>query len=363
MRSVVKYLFDCTICPPRAKYDPDNTVSAITSRDNAVYERHNVEFTSDTNLKLMGSLWTMQTKSSTIKPSACLIYLHSLGTNQFEALNIVPLICSPVVSVFAFDFPGCGVSEGTGIPLDGSGYKLVLAAQAHLRTHFQIREFALWGRSMGAAIALHTVSFTNEFNCVVADSSFETTKRIVIDQARANHIPQFLIKMAFPIFRNYAREFAEIDIDSPFPIEYVSSARTPLMMGHGRNDTFVPPHHARHLFDKYGCKAKQLYLFAGKHNSTRPSHWYEAAGRFIYRHFGISGWVKSYNSIYASSGLHVGELQVVLEDLAKLHLSVEKQSHQDHVEEESVKEEEESSSEEPYNELQTFTDVKNVVYP
>ena len=365
MRSVVKYVFECTICPPRATYDPDNTVSAMTCECGDVIERHKVEFLVDDHLKLMGSLWTMRT-SNNVQPTCCCIYLHSLGTNQFEVLNIVPLLCNSSVAVFGFDFPGCGISEGDAIPLDGNGFKVVLAAKEHLKTHFQIREFAIWGRSMGAAIALHTVSVSNEFNCCIADSSFETTKRIVLDQARENHIPQVLVRMAYPVFRKYAREFAGMDIDSPFPLEFVSQARTPLLMGHGLRDTFVPPHHSRHIYDRYGYKVKQLYMFPGKHNSTRPARWYEAAGRFIYRYFGIPGWFRQYVPIYTTTTLHIGEINIVLEDIDRMrrYRAQHTETELDVAEGSSAAQEpEESSAEEPYNELQTFTDAKDVVYP
>jgi pimeloyl-ACP methyl ester carboxylesterase len=72
-------------------------------------------------------------------------------------LNIIPFLCTPELAMFAFAFPGCGISEGKAAPLDRSGSQLVLAAVRHLRVRFSFTQFALWGRSLGAAIALHTV--------------------------------------------------------------------------------------------------------------------------------------------------------------------------------------------------------------
>ena len=313
MRGVIRYLLDCTLCPPRATYDPNDTISAITTENGPVFERHNVEFKTGIDLTMTGSLWKMKCPDK--KPRSCCIYLHSLGTNQFEVINIVPFLCTDRLCLFAFDFPGCGLSQGDATPLDGSGCQIVLDAVRYISEHFDIHDFALWGRSMGAAIALHTASISDAFSCVVSDSAFECTRKIVTDQAHLNHIPVCLINLAFRIFKEAAMEELNLDIDSPFPGEYVASSKTPLLMGHGRSDTFVLPSHARHLFDKYGCRNKQLYLFKGKHNSTRPRQWYETVGRFIYRHCGIKDKVRAYNLVYASSHLHVGELNLVLSEI------------------------------------------------
>jgi predicted esterase len=226
-------------------------------------------------------------------------------------LNIVPFLCTPELAMFAFDFPGCGVSEGRATPLDGSGCELVLGAVRHLRAQFQFTQFALWGRSLGAAIALHTVSTTNDFRCVVADSSFASTRKFLYDQARANRIPQCLINLVLPIVQAQARRTTAVNIDYPFPINFVQYAQTPVMLGHGSRDRFVPFTHCEAIFERYGSANKQLCRFDSKHNSPRPSHWYRTVARFIYRHLGMDAQVRSYDAVYSSAKLHVGEREAV----------------------------------------------------
>jgi pimeloyl-ACP methyl ester carboxylesterase len=262
----------------------------------------------------MGSLWRERTLPDAT-PTTCLIYLHSLGTNQFEVLNIIPFLCTPELAVFAFDFPGCGVSEGKATPLDGSGCQLVLGAARHLRSRFGFTQFALWGRSLGASIALHAVSISNDFRCVVADSPFASTRDFLSDQAQANKIPKFLIKMALPIVQAEARRMVAANIDYPFPINFVQYAETPLMLGHGTKDTFVPIRHSEMIFSKYGDSKKQLYTFEAKHNSARPCHWYRSVARFIYRHLGLEISVRFYDQVYVASELHVGTVELVMRDI------------------------------------------------
>jgi pimeloyl-ACP methyl ester carboxylesterase len=313
MKRVIRYVLEATVSPPRVVYNPEETISAITC-DDAIFEREIVHFTSDSCLNLMGSLWRDCAQPDP-SPTMCTIYLHSLGTNQFESLNLIPFLCTPELAVFAFDLPGCGISEGPVIPLDGSGCQLVLAAVRHLRSRFSFTQFALWGRSLGAAIALHTVSTSNDLRCVVADSSFTSTRDFLYDQAKANRIPKFLIQLAFPVVRAEAQRRIEMNIDYPFPINFVQFARTPLLLGHGTKDTFIPAHHSEMIFAKYGDASKQLYTFEAKHNSPRPCHWYQTAARFIYRQMGLDDKVRMYNWVYSNSALHVGNLRVVLRDL------------------------------------------------
>ena len=47
----------------------------------------------------------------------CLIYLHGNSSGRPEALPIVDLMIPLGVSVFTFDFVGCGMSEGEYISL------------------------------------------------------------------------------------------------------------------------------------------------------------------------------------------------------------------------------------------------------
>lgn len=311
MKSVVRWLVDVSFRPPRHSYDPDRTVSVVTNNQ-IVYVRKAYEFKNQRGNKLYGSLWTDRAARM---PDNCLLYLHSLGTNQFEALNLVPFMTSQDLALFSFDFPGCGISEGDHIPLDGSGIHDVLAACDFLDSQFHFKKYAVWGRSMGAAIALHSVSASNRFTCCVSDSAFQNTESVVFDQADQNGIPRFAITLIEPIIKYQANKMLKTNIIAPYPLSEVPYSTTPLLMGHGRQDTFVSPSQAQHLFDCYGFADKQLYLFDARHNSVRPYQWYETASRFIYRKLGIKPVKRFYDAIFTGSELHSGIQEVILADI------------------------------------------------
>lgn len=311
MKSIVKWLVDVSFRPPRHTYDPETTVSAVTNGSN-VYVRKSFYFPNKKGDELYGSLW--YDRSQPI-PRNCIFYLHSLGTNQFEGLNLVSFLCSPDLCLFTFDFPGCGISEGDFIPLDGSGIDDVKSAFEYLSSEYHFEKYAIWGRSLGAAIALQSASATDYFSCCVSDSAFKNTESVVYDQAAQNGIPKLCITLVKPFVKQQANSILKTDVISPSPIREVPFSHTPLLMGHGKQDTFVPLPQAQVLFDTYGFQDKQLYIFDARHNSVRPYQWYETASRFVYRKLGLTPTKRFYDAVYNSSMLHSGIHSVILEDI------------------------------------------------
>lgn len=319
MKSVLEWMFEVSLRPPRATYDLNATVCVVESRSNSLYIRQDVTFQNDDSITLYGSLWHERNHP---QPTACIIFLHSLGTNQFECINLIPFLCTPELALFSFDFSGSGMSGGDTIPLVGRGSQDVFAAYNLLKNKFGITQIGLWGRSMGAAIGLDTVSISNDFACIVSDSAFASTEEIVYDQAKINGYPKFLINIAKPILMKQAKKIVGPTLDIQYPIKDVSFSSTPLLMGHGKIDSFVSVSQAQELFNKYGCSDKQLYVFNAKHNTARPNQWYEAAARFVYRKLGIDQKPRMYDIEYRNALLHVGELNYVLADYTETQLAV-----------------------------------------
>ncbi|OHS98353.1 hypothetical protein TRFO_08942 [Tritrichomonas foetus] len=309
MKSLIHWAIDVSLRPPRATYDLDNTICAIENKYDDLFIRTDVEFDNGDNLKLYGSLWRNYRHPH---PTSCIIFLHSLGMNQFECVNIVPFLCTPDLAVFSFDFTGSGKSDGDTIPLIGRGCHDVMTAANFLRTQFQISRIGLWGRSMGAAIGLDTVSISNDFECIVSDSAFASTDQIIYDQAKMNKLPPFFVNLVKPILRKEALKIVGPAFDLNYPLNDVTYASTPLFMGHGKEDSFVPVLQAHELFDKYGCSDKQLFIFDAKHNTPRPPQWYEAAARFIYRKLGIDQKPRMYEVEYKYARLHIGVLNEII---------------------------------------------------
>ena len=311
MKGVVKWMISNAICPPRCKYNLSNIITVITDENNNAYERKRIEIISN-DVKLECSLWTLSGYSS----SKCLIYLHSAGMNQFEAINLVPYLVTSELSLFAFDFPGCGMSDGKFLPFDGSGPPHVKNCLEHLRSVEKIKKFCLWGRSMGAAIALQCVSYyTKDFFGVVADSPFCNLTELLKFVVKKNGCPKMFSNMAVKYLKKQTKKIYGVDIDYHFPMEDIKMAKAPLLIGHGKQDNFVPPRQSEKLFMKYGTLNKQLYIFDATHFKSRPYFWYEMAAKFIYRNSKINVKPRFYENVYGKSLLHIGEKEEILQYL------------------------------------------------
>lgn len=312
MKSVARWLIHQGVCPVRCSYDRNNVMNVITDERKVVYLREDVDFTTRTGIKIVGSLYHQDGYSM---PTSVLIYSHSMGMNQFEALNLVPYLVTPDLALFAFDYPASGISGGDVIVVDGTGASIVLDAVNNLKDRHKMRKFALWGRSMGAAIALQTVSMTSDFSCCIADSGFSTLTAVMHGIFRKYHIPRCLHKMLDRMTKKQVRRIYDINVDYDFPRRDIPSASTPLLIGHGTNDGVVPVSEAEFIYNTYGAKDKQLYLFEAKHFKSRPHHWYAFAGRFLYRKLGMSTKPREYDNVYRQSLLHIGALNDILDHI------------------------------------------------
>ena len=70
------------------------------------------------------------------------------------ALSYVHKVLSLGLNMCSFDFSATGISEGTYVSLGHHEQFDVLAVVQALQSKYNIRRFALWGRSMGAVAAI-----------------------------------------------------------------------------------------------------------------------------------------------------------------------------------------------------------------
>jgi pimeloyl-ACP methyl ester carboxylesterase len=313
MHALLHWANDSVFFPARQIYDPSNTVSVITSCHNNIFFRREVSIPGSGGHVIQGSLWR---DVQYMNPPCCLIYLHALGTNQFEALNLVPFLCNRQIALFSFDFQSHGNSNGNSIPLFGGGAEDVHLVCDHLRTHFGMRRLGLWGRSMGACVCFEMASCSNPpIGCIVADSSYASIGHFVADQGKSTRLPNLAVEMLYRYFRKNAADSFHVGFDSDFPINMISTAEVPLLLGHGNDDAFVPLEQGRELFAQYGGLRKLMYVFPASHNTDRPPEWYETATRFVYRELGVRLGTRHYQQVFDSAELHVGPIESVLSDV------------------------------------------------
>ena len=98
--------------------------------------------------------------------------MHGNSSCRLEALELVPNLLQANITLFCFDFVGCGNSEGEYISLGWHERDDVNVIVNYLREHRKVSTIGLWGRSMGAATALLHANRDPSIAGMVLDSPF-----------------------------------------------------------------------------------------------------------------------------------------------------------------------------------------------
>lgn len=98
--------------------------------------------------------------------------MHGNCSSRVESLPAVALLLPQNITVFCFDFSGCGKSQGEWVTL---GYKekddLDIVID-YLRHTSKVGLLGLWGRSMGAVTSIFHTSNDTSIAGMVLDSPF-----------------------------------------------------------------------------------------------------------------------------------------------------------------------------------------------
>ena len=113
----------------------------------------------------------------------CCIYMHGNSSCRMEALENVHYLLPQNITLFCFDFAGCGLSEGEYISLGWFERDDVAMIVEHLRECRRISTIALLGRSMGAVTALLHADRDPSIAAIILDSPFSDLSKLVNELA------------------------------------------------------------------------------------------------------------------------------------------------------------------------------------
>jgi pimeloyl-ACP methyl ester carboxylesterase len=200
----------------------------------------------------------------------CVVYLHGNCSCRLEAIPLVDLILPLKMSVFTFDFAGCGNSDGEYVSLGWHERDDLEIVIDHLRKQ-GVSNIGLWGRSMGAVTALLYSERDLSLFGIVLDSPFSDLKLLVKDLARTqSNIPNFLISGALKFVKKSIKKRAGFDFTTVRPVAHVDHCFVPALFGVARDDELVNPQHNGELLYNLYAGEKTLVIFPGKHNDERP---------------------------------------------------------------------------------------------
>ena len=236
------------------------------------YKRTDFELRNKRSLKLMCSFWEPFDEEREKPRLPCIIYLHGNSSSRCEAYPEVKYLLQRNITVFSFDFCGCGKSEGEYISLGYYEKRDVHCAVEYLLKSKKVSKIGLWGRSMGAVTA---IMYANEhpqlIDVMILDSGFYSLKILIKELIDSKiNLPKFIYDRVLNMVKETVKEKAKFDLDIIEPYIYAKNCLVPAFFCHGSDDNFVFPHHCVDLFNEYKGKDKCCEIVKGSHNTSRP---------------------------------------------------------------------------------------------
>ncbi|KAJ1446258.1 Alpha/Beta hydrolase protein [Pelagophyceae sp. CCMP2097] len=297
LRKLYGQLVASLVRPPRAEYALSDLDAAAIGAGAGVpprVRRTDFEVVSGSGARLRCSKWA----TARARPSAVVIYCHANSSSRVGVVRsaVLATVASIDATLVAFDFAGCGQSEGDYVTLGiheqadvHAVIRSVVAADAGAR-------IVLWGRSMGAVAAALCCDAYGEPSVVglVLDSPFYSMKRIVdgVSKQIAPRAPHCLVACLVCALRRSARDKCGVDVFRVDTAAAAARADRPALIIGGQFDTLSPPaSHAVPLSEEWGRRPRvgvaatrslaELVLFDGDHNSVRPVWVYDTTRRFL----------------------------------------------------------------------------------
>lgn len=280
-------LWKAVIRPPRDEYNETELGPDTFSIKGKHFKRNDFYIYNSKGLKLYCSHWEPINEQRTTLKMNCVIYLHGNCSSRTEALSEAKFVLLNNMTLFSFDFSGCGKSEGKYITLGIKEQYDIESVVYYLYKSETVSSISLWGRSMGSIAAfLFCKTFKNYKNVfissIIADSPFidltillkelatEKLGNIVMFSKLFNNdsfIDKILDMIDDKVFAEAGFRLSEINAANC--IENIKDISIYFISG--RSDDFVKIHHSHYLYSIYKYN-KSFLSFDGDHNTVRPKH-------------------------------------------------------------------------------------------
>jgi uncharacterized protein len=238
------------IKPPRT--------TATNYLDNDFIEYDKVLVTSFDSIKLKG----YHVKSFSGKPKASLILVHGIGGCKEHFTNLAANLSKKGYDCWLFDNRAHGESEGLYSTYGYLEKKDIKAIVDAIKMKTPETKVAIWGNSLGGAIAIQALEYDKRLEFGIIESSFANLRQIVYDYQKRLFF-DIGIKFASNVALNEAGEIARFNPDEVSPIDSVKKITQPIMICHGDKDENISIEYGKALFNNLASKDKSFVLVKG----------------------------------------------------------------------------------------------------
>lgn len=218
-----------------------------------------VEFATADGVRLKG--WFVP--SPKVESGRTIIFCHGWGSNRGEMLRDTWFLAEKGFNLLYFDFRASGESKGS---LSSVGYlesRDFDAAYEFLRVHrpHAAESVAVFGTSMGGAVAIFAAAKYPELTCLLAENTFLSYNRVVANWSWRRLKTPYYPLVYLTLF--FVRRKLKADPEPYSPLYNVPKVKMPAMFINGDNDDLVPVADAQALFALCPSEKKQMWMIAG----------------------------------------------------------------------------------------------------
>jgi Dipeptidyl aminopeptidases/acylaminoacyl-peptidases len=250
---------------PYSPIRPSRCTQNVVIPSNAGLAWNNFDITVEDTIQLRG--WFVFSKS--VPSQGTIFLLHGIGSCKVSMLPMAKLLTSNGFNCVLYDSRANGESGGINCTFgyfekrDLSNY-----IDSALVRFPSSKPYAVFGTSLGAAVAVQALADDRRLVCGIAESPFANLRDVIRDYfAEMIHfhldiIPDESLK--------YSERIAHFIVDSVQPALSAFRITQPTMIIHGNEDKKISAHYGRQVFDNLHSLQKQWYLISGgNHNNLR----------------------------------------------------------------------------------------------
>lgn len=249
--------------PVRRKKDWYERLTSILEPRDAGLPQENLLVETFDGLKLQ--CWFVQQKQNA---RGTVLFLHGVGDCKIAGVPIARALYRKGFNVLLYDSREHGESEGYYCTYGFYEKHDVSAVISYLlsRKNGEIGKIGVFGTSMGGAVAIQAAALDPRISALVSEGSFTALRTIFVDYQKR------IIKLPWHFLRNVAlvqsQKMANFKARLVAPIEDIKRVHVPILISHGKDDSFIKADYAKLLYDAANEPKQLILVDHAEHNDV-----------------------------------------------------------------------------------------------